>query len=616
LKPSWLLSPSAAVLGLCLAAAPALFVALPALGYMDNEGRYAEVARELLASGDWITPHLNGEVFLNKPPLMFWLTALLFRLCGQNEHARLLSGLATLGTALCLFGLGRRLGSPRAGAWAAAVYLSGLMTCTQGRTLIPDMVMTCALTAGLLGAVRVAQAAGLSGVPRTELGGHLLLWLGAAVAVMAKGMLGLLLPVLTVVLVLLLPPARTGRWGNRSAQGERPDDLSASGPRGGWRARLAPFVGWPCALGAGLALAVVVPWHAAAGLRNPGFWWDYVINQHLLFFLDRKFPRDSVPDPLWYIWLIYLQRLFPWTFLFPAALLDQVRRARRQPDAARWLPLAWAATLWLLFSASPSHLEHYFLPAVPPAALLLGFLCDRWSAEPASPRRLPFFAALLTVGAVAAFLLPPILRGVGALDIAPGLLPVGVAAGFLLALGGGAGLALARAGRMGPALAAVAAAGFALAVTAEVARIQCGDLISPRALIRRIPPSLLEESAVAYEAGEEYQLCGVLAFYLRRPVLLPEPPGFIPPTYLRRDVGRLFVPREEFWRSWAEGRRRYLLFSNPELPYERAVERMLSRPDGLPREVIELDRDGSRLLLTNGPPGARFPREPPAERSR
>src|ERR1041385_365275 len=100
--PGRLATPRILLLLLCLGALPALFGGLTHPGLADNEGRYAEVAREILARGDWITPHLNGEVFLNKPPLVYWLTALLFRVVGPSEMARLLSGAATLGTALLL----------------------------------------------------------------------------------------------------------------------------------------------------------------------------------------------------------------------------------------------------------------------------------------------------------------------------------------------------------------------------------------------------------------------------------------------------------------------------------------------------------------------------------
>src|SRR3569833_2271787 len=81
------------LLALLIAAGPALFLRLTAHGFTDNEAMYAEIARQMLRTGDWVTPHLNGAPYLNKPPLTFWLTAALIPITGSNEAVRLLSGL-------------------------------------------------------------------------------------------------------------------------------------------------------------------------------------------------------------------------------------------------------------------------------------------------------------------------------------------------------------------------------------------------------------------------------------------------------------------------------------------------------------------------------------------
>src|SRR5205809_320117 len=115
---------------LCLAALPLLFLGLCRQSFTDNEGMYAEVGREILLTGDWLTTRVNGSVYLNKPPLLFWLTALVLKVGGLNELPRLISGLAALGTMLLLFDLGRQIWPGRAGAgvWAAAVILTSALT--------------------------------------------------------------------------------------------------------------------------------------------------------------------------------------------------------------------------------------------------------------------------------------------------------------------------------------------------------------------------------------------------------------------------------------------------------------------------------------------------------
>src|SRR5438445_459314 len=157
----------------------------------------------------------------------------------------------------------------------------------------------------------------------------------------------------------------------------------------GWRgaARLRP----------GLALlvlaAIVVPWHVIAALRHPGFAWDYVVNQHLLFFLDRKLPRDSEGDSLAFFWAAAAGRAVPWVLLVPLTLGEAVRgAARRAAPAAQaaFLLWAWAGGLLLFFSCAPSRLEHYAVPALPAAALLAARSSPRsrprWRSS-SSPRR-------------------------------------------------------------------------------------------------------------------------------------------------------------------------------------------------------------------------------------
>src|SRR3989442_732096 len=137
--------------------------------------------------------------------------------------------------------------------------------------------------------------------------------------------------------------------------------------------------GWPgfARLRPGLGLlvlaAIVVPWHVAAALRHPGFAWDYVGNQHLLFFLDRKLPRDSEGDSLPFFFAAPPGRAAPWVLLVPLTLGEAVRgAARRAAPAAQaaFLLWAWAGGLLLFFSCAPSRLEHYAVPALPAAALL------------------------------------------------------------------------------------------------------------------------------------------------------------------------------------------------------------------------------------------------------
>lgn len=547
---------------LLLAAAPLFFPGLTVSGFLDNEGRYAEVAREMLLTGDWLTPHMNGEVFLNKPPLMFWLTALAFRLAGPSEAARAVSGLATLGTLALLYALGTRLWNARAGLASAAVFLTMSLTVTEARSLRPDALLTFLLSLSLWGALRLWEAP-------EDRAGTVALWGGVGLGVMTKGLLGLVLP------VLVLAPAL---WLAR-----RPDRTRHLLPWGGLL----------------LAAALILPWHFAAGVVNDGFWWDYVVNQHFLVFFDRKFPRDHIPHPLWLSWSIFTFRLFPWVVLLVPALLAQVRRARASRAFPDWLPVTWFAAIALFFSFAMGRLEHHFIPAVPGAALLIGAFCANLGGTGESSLRSGFrwmwalstlvllfgAAGLLAVSSATLGRLPePHLGTIQALAKASmGLLVMGgaVALGCLF--------------RRDPlaAVGTVAVTFYLFGVCTIRGMNAVEPLLSARPLIRSLSPNLIAASTLAYEAGEEYQQCGVLDYYLQSRVILLEPPGFIPPTYLKRDVSRLFTKRDRFWADWARGDRRYLLFSDPQKP--------LDRPDDFPQPHYEVARGGGRVVLTNLP---------------
>lgn len=612
------------LVALVLAALPLYFAGLRGSGFMDNEGRYAEVAREMVLGRDWITPHLNGEVFLNKPPLTFWLAAIVFKLSGPGEAARLVSGLATLGTALVLYDLARRLWSPRAGLWSAAVFITSVMTTVEARILRPDTLMTFFLCAAVWGAVRSGAldqtmgraAAGHKGGRR----GLAALWAAVGLGVLTKGLLGLLLPAMALLPALAAAWVqgsgfrREERGKRREERGERtehpyhtpihPRIHPPTQPLSSLR-RLCPW--W----GLLLTAAIVLPWHILAGVRNEGFWWDYVVNQHLLVFFDRKFPRDHTPDALWYVWVVFAGRLLPWTVFLPCALVRQWRHARAAGTALAWLPLTWLGTIDLFFSLNSSRLEHYLIPAVPAAALLVGAMAAEWARLPqpgpaneeglsAAPvgsgaafgRKVPFLL-LAVVGAAALVGLPLTLGKLGATRVAPAMGPLGVAVAVTMALGSGISAVLALKARWSAALAGLVVTYLGVGAGAAAGLSASDPLTSPRALIRRIDPALLAGSEVAYEAGQEYQLCAVLNFYLGRRVVLPAPPHYIPPTYLKRIVARLFTERDAFQREWARGDRRFLLFTDPEQPLDRAAD--------FPKPFYEIGCDGRRLALTNKP---------------
>src|SRR5439155_27201540 len=163
-------------------------------------------------------------------------------------------------------------------------------------------------------------------------------------------------------------------------------------------ARLRPL---RAPLGIAVLLVLAGPWHALAALHNPGFLWDYTVNQHVLFFFDEKLPRDSIPDSLGFFLAMFVVRGLPWTLLLPAAGVWAYRALRDDPVRAPAVGLiaAWVAVVLGFFALAPSRLEHYSLPALPATALLLGALLpDARSRVPlGGPAGPPAAAAALTL---------------------------------------------------------------------------------------------------------------------------------------------------------------------------------------------------------------------------
>jgi 4-amino-4-deoxy-L-arabinose transferase-like glycosyltransferase len=349
---------------LVLLAAAAFFYRLGAVALLGpDEPSYAEVAREMVERGDWVTPYLMGRPWLDKPPALFWAQSASLRTLGEGEiAARLPSALAAVGTCALVFWLGRRLFGPAAGVTSALILATTLGLAVYGRAAIPDALLTFTLTLGLASYFLHSRGQGASG-PLA------LAFASFAAAVLAKGPVGLVLPLLLIAVFHL-----------------------ATTPPREIRLRAA-------ALGiAALAfVAVAAPWHLAVW-RAQG--WAFVEEFLLQHNLDRYLSTvHRHPGPIYYYLPVLLVALFPWSVFVPAAAARALRRA----DPPRRYLLLWVAVPFVFFSLAGSKLPGYLLPVLPPAALLLG---DYLTGEgKPSPRALAAHAllALALAGAILYF---------------------------------------------------------------------------------------------------------------------------------------------------------------------------------------------------------------------
>jgi len=330
----------------------ALYLArLGRVGLFDpSEGTYAEIPREMLALHDWVTPHFNFIRYFEKPPLLYWLNALAFEVLGRSEFsARLATALAAVAGVGAVYGIGRDLWGRQAGLAGGAILATSFGYFVFGRIMLPDMLLIALLSSAFWGFSR-----GLLGdrEDRTAvLGGY------AAMggAVMAKGLIGLVFPALTIGAFLLL----TRDW--RLVR------------------RLELFRG-------GLIfLAVTVPWHVLVAARNPGFLWFYFVNEHIRRFLGGRQPVDFLTLPVATYLVMTVVWFCPWIFFLPSALRrfwPRVNPATREERGQLFVTL-WAGSVIGFFCLSSSRLEYYALPSLPAMALCVGRL---WDSEASSSR--------------------------------------------------------------------------------------------------------------------------------------------------------------------------------------------------------------------------------------
>ncbi len=304
-----------------------------------DEGRYAEISREMATSGDWVTPRLNDIKYFEKPALQYWVTAGAYRLFGEHHWtARLWSALTGfLGILFTAFAATRLFGR-EAGLLSAAVLGSSLLYTLIAHMNSLDMGMTFFM-GGALMSFLLAQQDGAS-KSANRLWMHVA-WAALAFSVLSKGLMGIVLPGAVMVLYTLV---------------EREFGL--------WK-RLHLFSGIL------LFMAIAAPWFIAVSIANPEFFHFFFIHEHFERFLTKTHGRY---EPWWWFIPILAAGILPWLI----TLIDSLAHAWKSEPAApqRFKPkrflLIWAVFIFIFFSLSGSKLASYILPIFPALALLIG----------------------------------------------------------------------------------------------------------------------------------------------------------------------------------------------------------------------------------------------------
>lgn len=348
-----------------------------------DEGRYAEVPREMVASGDWVTPRLDGVPYFEKPPLMYWAVAVCETVFGPSEWSvRLAPALFGIAGILAAYAAGRRMFGREAGFWSALVLGTSLLFLALGHIVTLDMAVSVLMSTTLFCFI-LGMREEPGRLRRLLFYG---LYASAALATLTKGLMGFLVTGAVMFLWVLL----LGQWRKL----------------------------WPLYLPSGviLFLAIAAPWHFLIAGRNPGWAHFYLIYEHFQRYSDKSHGRF---EPFWWFVPIVILGFFPWPGFLWSAFRESLAGgwARRKENAEAWFLAIWAGFIFLFFSYSKSKLIPYILPIFPALAVVVGrWLAATFESENAFARMktglrvFGFLCGLLAAALCVAVLKPGLIR--------------------------------------------------------------------------------------------------------------------------------------------------------------------------------------------------------------
>jgi 4-amino-4-deoxy-L-arabinose transferase-like glycosyltransferase len=440
-----------------------------------DEGRYASLSLAMLQSGDWITPRLNGFLYFEKPPLQYWAGAVAMAVLGLNEFAaRLWTGLSGFATVLLVGFTASRLWGKTAGVHAALIAGATTWIVLGSHVLTLDAGLTAALTLVLCAVLLAENPATVAETARRRW--MLLAWVGMALAVLSKGLIGVVIPAATIVMQSLW--RRDGGIWRRLQYGR----------------------------GILIFLLITAPWFVAVSARNPDFASFFFIHEHLQRYLTTVHHREGA---WWYFVPLLVFGFMPWTSGLPWVL-----RAQRSDFASTFL-LVWAVFSFVFFSASSSKLPTYILPIFPALALLLARLTANTGAA-VMQRHLTVPTGIWLIGLIASpFVWRLTVKEAPVEAIHALAIGLAVAAVIFFAGAFGANKLLRRQNPSG-ALAVVAGAHVVALLVLVGSYESYGQLRSSDRIARVLAP-IIDRTTPIYAVREYDQ---TLPFYLRRSVVL------------------------------------------------------------------------------------------------
>jgi 4-amino-4-deoxy-L-arabinose transferase-like glycosyltransferase len=318
---------AAAAASLGLLGAVLFFFHLGAYGLWEpDEARYAEIAREMLATHDFVVPHLNYVTYIEKPPLLYWLTAFSMRVFGVNEFAaRFFNAAAAMLGIFATYFFVLRAFDPRRALLAAVILATSALYAVMAQVLTTDMLLTALTTVALFAFFRHWRDGGAW---------CWLFYVAMGLAVLTKGPVGAAIPILIALIFL---------WRERDLGGI--------------------FRRFHVIAGSAITLAISAPWFIAITLRVPGFFDFYFVGEYVRRVFE---PSYSHGQPIYYYVPIIFLGLLPWSLLLPF-----LRWRAAEPNPARRFCIIAATAIFVLFSLASAKLIPYILPAIPLCAILI-----------------------------------------------------------------------------------------------------------------------------------------------------------------------------------------------------------------------------------------------------
>lgn len=514
-----------------------------------DAARYAEIPREMIASGHYLTPFLDGIKYFEKPPLFYWLQAANLKLFGVSVlAANLANALMAMLTCLLTYLAASSLYSRLSGFLSALVLATSMIFFAMSHITTLDMAFTFFLSTAFFCFLLGARAP-----PHKSRYWFWGMYIAMGIAVMTKGLIGIIFPAAIIFLWVLV----FNKWRT--------------------------LKNYYLFSGVLLFLLVIAPWHIYMFVKYPEFFHFYVIEQHFLRYLTPYAGREQA---WWFLPLVLVLGFYPWTFFLPQSIKNFF--SSYTANSNEWRTTAflilWSIFVYAFYAFSHSLLIPYMLPILPPLAIAVGhYFANQWEAKQGQSFSWGFygFAAFNIILALSLILVLPLLGIAGKASF---VLVFFVLALLLCACGIFSALSYRFFGVSKGFIVLASMLSLFLLSASPLLYIINARSVMPLAMYLK---PLLSPNDIVASYRTYYQ---DLPYYLERRVAIVNYTGELMFGMQHQDVRDWVLDENSFWSSWKDGKKKYIFMS---------VHKYKALPLNLKKSVFIIARAGDELLVTN-----------------